>query len=92
MPYNVKDKERMDKVEIWEVLVMLSGNEISLQEAHTQICSLSGVGERTLGFASCASIARSMPLGQAIQMIKSDITGIPTTAVIGGKLVVKYVR
>ena len=33
----------MDKVEIWEVLVMLSGNEISLKEAHTQICSLSGV-------------------------------------------------
>ena len=33
----------MDKVEIWEVLVMLSGNEISLKEAHTQICSSSGV-------------------------------------------------
>lgn len=33
----------MDKVEIWEVLVMLSGNEISLKEAHRQICSLSGV-------------------------------------------------
>lgn len=43
MAANVKDKERMDKVEIWEVLVMLSGNEISLKEAHTQICSLSGV-------------------------------------------------
>jgi hypothetical protein len=41
--YNVKGKERMDKVEIWEVLVMLSGNDISLKEAHTQICSLSGV-------------------------------------------------
>jgi hypothetical protein len=40
---NVKDKERMDKVEIWEVLVMLSGNEISLKEAHNEICSLSGV-------------------------------------------------
>lgn len=33
----------MDKVEIWEVLIMLSGNEISLKEAHTKICSLSGV-------------------------------------------------
>jgi len=33
----------MDKVEIWEVLIMLSGNEISLKEAHEQICSLSGV-------------------------------------------------
>ena len=33
----------MDKVEIWEVLVMLSGNEISLKEAHNQICSLPGV-------------------------------------------------
>jgi hypothetical protein len=42
---NVKDKERMDKVEIWEVLVMLSGNEISLKEAHTQICYLLGVKE-----------------------------------------------
>ena len=41
--HNVKDKERMDKVEIWEVLVMLSGNEISLKEAHSQICSLPDV-------------------------------------------------
>ena len=40
---DVKDKERMDRVEIWEVLVMLSGKEISLKEAHTQICSLSSV-------------------------------------------------
>jgi hypothetical protein len=47
MRYNVKDKERMDKVEIWEVLVMLSGNEISLKEAHEQICYLSGVSNRT---------------------------------------------
>jgi hypothetical protein len=29
----------MDKVEIWEVLVMLSGNEISLKDAHNRICS-----------------------------------------------------
>lgn len=34
----------MDEVEIWEVLVMLSGNEISLKEAHTKICSLLGDG------------------------------------------------
>lgn len=33
----------MDKVETWEVLVMLSGNEISLKEAHNRICYLSGV-------------------------------------------------
>lgn len=32
----------MDKVEIWEVLVILSGNEISLKEAHAQICSSPG--------------------------------------------------
>lgn len=43
LAHNGKNKERMDKVEIWEVLVMLSGNEISLKEAHIQICSLSGV-------------------------------------------------
>jgi hypothetical protein len=43
---NVKGKERMDKVDIWEVLVMLSGNEISIEEAHTQICSLIGVSHR----------------------------------------------
>ena len=40
---NVKNKKSMDKVDIWEVLVMLSGNEISLKEAHNQICSLSCV-------------------------------------------------
>jgi hypothetical protein len=34
---NVKNKKSMDKVDIWEVLVMLSGNEISLKEAHNQI-------------------------------------------------------
>jgi len=47
---NVKDKECMDKVEIWEILVKLSGNEISLKEAHNQICSLSGVVGRSEQF------------------------------------------
>jgi hypothetical protein len=36
-------EERMDKVEIWEVLLMSARNEISLKEAHNQICFLSGV-------------------------------------------------
>lgn len=30
----------MDKVEVWEILVMVSGNEISLEEAHTKLCSV----------------------------------------------------
>jgi len=42
----LKYEEIMKRGEILEVLVMLSGNEISLKEAHTQICSLSGVSHR----------------------------------------------
>jgi hypothetical protein len=48
--------------------------------------------ERTLGINSCAHLIKSMPLDQAIQIIKSDITGLPPTAIIEGELVVAYVK
>lgn len=43
---------------------------------------------KVLGFNSCASVVKSMPLDQAIQLIKSDITGQPQTSKIEGELVV----
>lgn len=50
------------------------------------------VSERTLGINSCAALIKSMPTDQAIQIMKSDITGQPQTTVIDGELVVTYVR
>lgn len=61
-------------------------------ESEVKKLRLQNVNARTLGFASCAALAKSMPLDQAIQVIKSDITGLPQTAVIDGELVVQYVR
>ena len=64
----------------------------SILKEYRKQCNLQNVNARTLGFASCASLAKSMPLDQAIQIIKSDITGLPQTAKIDGELVVQYVR
>ena len=50
------------------------------------------VNERTLGINSCSALIKSMPTDQAIQIMKSDITGQPQTSVIDGQLVVAYVR
>ena len=46
----------------------------------------------TLGINSCASLIKSMPTDQAIQIMKSDITGQSQAALIEGELVVAYVR
>ena len=46
------------------------------------------VSKRVLGIESVGSLIKSMPLDQAIQAIKSDITGQPQTTVIDGQLVV----
>lgn len=53
---------------------------------------LHGVSARTLGIGSAASVIKAMSLDQAIQLIKSDITGLPQTQVIDGELIVAYVR
>ncbi|MCP4337064.1 MAG: hypothetical protein GY679_04440 [Mycoplasma sp.] len=47
--------------------------------------------ERTLDINSCVALIKSIPADQAIQIMKSDITGQPPTVVIGGELVVAYV-
>jgi len=54
--------------------------------------NLDSVSERTLGINSCGLLIKSMPLDQAIHIMKSDITGLPETQVIEGELVVAYVR
>lgn len=41
----------MDKVELWEVLVMFSDNEISLKEAHEQISSMQTVSSNEVTVA-----------------------------------------
>lgn len=43
---------------------------------------------KALGINSCASLIKSMPIDQAIQIMKSDLTGKPQTEVIEGELVV----
>jgi len=47
--------------------------------------------KRTLGINRVANIIKSMPTDQAIQQLKSELTGKPITEVIGGDLVVTYV-
>jgi len=56
------------------------------------VLPIQNVSERTLGINSCAALIKSMPTDQAIQIMKSDITGQPETTVIDGQLVVAYVR
>ena len=45
---------------------------------------------QTLPISSAAAVIKSMPLDQAIQFLKSEITGIPQTQVIEGELIVIY--
>ena len=44
-----------------------------------------------LGINRVAKYIKSMPTDQAIQQLKSELTGRPITEVIGGDLVVTYV-
>ena len=63
-----------------------------LAERIVKLFAIPDVSERTLGIDSCAALIKSMPTDQAIQIMKSDITGQPQTSVIAGELVVCYVR
>ncbi|MBT3206933.1 MAG: hypothetical protein HN704_18295 [Bacteroidetes bacterium] len=60
--------------------------------AELNFCNNEVVSERTLDINICAALIKSMPLDQAIQIMKSDITRLPPTQVIEGELVVTYVR
>jgi hypothetical protein len=57
-----------------------------------KLLGIANVSARTLGINSCAALIKSMPTDQAIQVMKSDITGQPQTTIIDGQLVVAYVR
>jgi hypothetical protein len=62
---------------------------VEWHERKAENLPISGISSRkVLGFNSCASVVKSMPMDQAIQMIKSDITGKPQTSEIEGELVV----
>ena len=45
---------------------------------------------QTLPISSAAAVIKAMPLDQAIQFLKSEITGIPETQVIEGELIVMF--
>ena len=47
--------------------------------------------KKTISFEDCVQIVKSMPTGQAIQYLKSEITGLPETQVIDGDLVVSLI-
>ena len=49
------------------------------------------VSKRVLGIYSVANAFKSLPTNQAIQLLKSDLTGKPITEVIKGELVLTYV-
>ncbi len=86
------------KKEIAEKIIEINGAIKECQhwqkdeQSQEQALNIADVSERTLGINSCANLIKTMPLDQAIQIMKSDITGLPQTQVIEGELVVKYVR
>ncbi len=96
--------EEMDSKSFsYEEGVLITANEAQLiideiEAAHGESSDensglhIAVVNERTLGINSCAALIKSMPTDQAIQIMKSDITGQPQTSVIDGQLVVAYVR
>ena len=67
-------------------------NETIIAMKQVKNLTIPDVSERMLGIGSCANLIKSMPLDQAIQIMKSDITKLPSTQEIGGELVVAYVR
>lgn len=67
-------------------------NRIVNAEAVNKNALLANVSARTLDIGSAANVIKAMPLNQAIQLMKSDITGLPQTQVIEGELIVAYVR
>jgi hypothetical protein len=75
-----------DKYELREQDIEILAEEI------VKLFAIPVVSERTLGINSCAALIKSMPTDQAMQIMKSDITGQPQTTVIDGELVVAYVR
>lgn len=47
--------------------------------------------KKTLSLEECACIIKAMPIDQAMQQIKADISGLPGTQIIDGELVVSLV-
>ena len=47
--------------------------------------------KKTLSLEECAHLIKAMPIDQAMQQIKSDISGLPGTQIIDGELVVSLV-
>ena len=56
-----------------------------------KLFTVQNASKRTLGINRVANIIKSMPTDQAIQQLKSELTGKPITEVIEGDLVVTYV-
>lgn len=65
---------------------------IELEQLVNNNCDLADISARTLGIESAANLINSMPTDQAIQQLKSEITGKPITEKIDGQLIVVYVR
>ena len=79
------------KEQILKIAEQLKKEEINEFEARGELLFLFGVSKRVLRIESVGSLIKSMPLDQAIQIIKSDITGQPQTTVIDGQIVVAHV-
>jgi hypothetical protein len=79
------------KEQILKIAKQLENEEINEFEARGELLFLFGVSKRVLGIESVGNLIKSMPLDQAIQIMKSDITGQPQTTVIDGEIVVAHV-
>jgi len=64
-----------------------------LEYADFKLKNLGDIGEvsvRAIGIKSASSLIQSIPMDQAIQQIKSELTGLPETTEIKGELIVTF--
>lgn len=76
------------KEQLLEIAKKLNDNEINEAEAKRELLFLLGFSDRILGIESVGQLIRAMPFDQAVQSIKSMITGQPQSVVIDGQLII----
>jgi len=69
----------MEETELWELLVSLSANEISLEEAHDRILRLVNVVEQSEQFACLGALSGSFTM-QDLMLYYQDKEGLDFTS------------
>lgn len=77
---------------IIDISEKLKKNEINVSEAINLLLLSFGNNNQIIDIESMITVIKTMPAGQAIQSIKSKITGTPYTKKTDGMLVVTYIN